>query len=156
MVGFAPGFPYLGVLPAGLHLPRRETPRPRVPPGSVAIADRLTGIYPQETPGGWHLIGWTPLRLFDPATDPPALCEPGDRVRFERNDPATTATSPNAAKVTSAGAVAGAGWQALVDGRPADPEAPLELRPGQALEFRRSGNAVWAYLAVGGGIDVPL
>lgn len=82
MVGFAPGFPYLGVLPDALRLPRRLSPRTRVPAGSVAIADRLTGIYPQETPGGWHLIGWTPLRLFDPAAERPALCEPGDRMRF--------------------------------------------------------------------------
>ncbi len=100
MVGFAPGFPYLGVLPEVLRLPRRQTPRTRVRAGSVAIADRLTGIYPLETPGGWHLIGWTPLRLFDPAKDPPALCSPGDRVRFEpgveasREQAAASASQP--------------------------------------------------------------
>ncbi len=82
MLGFSPGWPYLGVLPPALRLPRRSTPRTRVPAGSVAIADALTGIYPQETPGGWHLIGRTLLRLFDPARSPACLLRPGDRVRF--------------------------------------------------------------------------
>ncbi len=232
MVGFAPGFPYLGVLPAALRLPRRETPRPRVPAGSVAIVDQFAGIYPQETPGGWHVIGRTSLQLFDPAADAPALCQPGDRVRFE---PGAAATAFAAVTADAAGdaavpahrpvlgvrepgflatvqdggrrgyrrlgvpwsgpmdpehhalanrrvgnppdeaalemiwpapvltaqsetvcAVSGPGWQILVDGRPADVEGPLALRPGQVLEFRRSKEAVWAYLAVGGGIDVPL
>jgi KipI family sensor histidine kinase inhibitor len=82
MLGFAPGFPYLGVLPAELELPRLETPRTRVPAGSVAIAGRQTGIYPFETPGGWHLIGRTDARLWDPHCDPPAVLAPGDEVRF--------------------------------------------------------------------------
>ncbi len=82
MLGFSPGWPYLGVLPPALRLPRRSTPRTRVPAGSVAIADALTGIYPQATPGGWHLIGRTVLRLFDPARSPACLLRPGDRVRF--------------------------------------------------------------------------
>lgn len=82
MLGFAPGYPYLGLLPSALRLPRRATPRTRVPPGSVAIADAFSGIYPQETAGGWHLLGRTPLRLFDPDRDPPCLLRPGDRVRF--------------------------------------------------------------------------
>lgn len=82
MLGFAPGFPYLGDLPAALALPRRPTPRERVPAGSVAIAGRQTGIYPRASPGGWHLIGRTPLVLFDARRDPPAYLAPGDRVRF--------------------------------------------------------------------------
>jgi KipI family sensor histidine kinase inhibitor len=82
-LGFVPGFPYLGVLPAALDLPRRPTPRVRVPAGSVAIAGRQTGIYPAVTPGGWHLIGRTDLAAWDPRRDPPALLAPGDRVRFE-------------------------------------------------------------------------
>lgn len=82
MLGFAPGFPYLGPLPVGLRVPRRATPRLRVPAGSVAIADRFTGIYPQATAGGWHLLGRTALRLFDPDRSPPCLLNPGDRVRF--------------------------------------------------------------------------
>lgn len=82
MIGFAPGYPYLGWLPPELHLPRRATPRVAVPAGSVAIAAGMTGIYPTTLPGGWHLIGRTDVTLFDPAADPPALLQPGDRVRF--------------------------------------------------------------------------
>jgi inhibitor of KinA len=81
-VGFAPGFPYLGLLPEELALPRRPTPRLRVPAGSVAIAGRQTGIYPSDTPGGWHVIGRTDLAAWDPHRDPPALLAPGARVRF--------------------------------------------------------------------------
>ncbi|WP_428028970.1 5-oxoprolinase subunit PxpB [Ancylobacter sp.] len=80
--GFLPGFAYLGDLPAALDLPRLTTPRVRVPPGSVAIAQRMTGVYPVESPGGWHLLGNTPLRFFDPAKVPPTLFAPGDGVRF--------------------------------------------------------------------------
>jgi KipI family sensor histidine kinase inhibitor len=82
MVGFSPGLPYLGGLDAALALPRRATPRIRVPAGSVAIANLQTTVYPFETPGGWSVIGRTPLVLFDPARDPPTLFAPGDRVRF--------------------------------------------------------------------------
>jgi len=83
LLGFAPGFAYLGDLDAALVLPRRKEPRPRVPPGSVGIAGAQTGVYPLATPGGWHLLGRTEVRLFDPAREPPALLQPGDRVRFE-------------------------------------------------------------------------
>ncbi len=82
MIGFTPGFPYLGELPEELSLPRRSTPRTRVPKGSVAIAQRQTGIYPVESPGGWHLIGWTPVELFHPGRRPACLLETGDEVRF--------------------------------------------------------------------------
>lgn len=82
VLGFVPGFPYLGLLPEPLDLPRRATPRVRVPAGSVAIAGRQCGIYPLPTPGGWHLIGRTTALLWNPAADPPALLRPGDRVRF--------------------------------------------------------------------------
>ena len=81
-LGFVPGFPYLGLVPEQLALPRRATPRLHVPAGSVAIAGRQTGIYPTDTPGGWHLIGRTDLTLWDPRRDPPSLLEPGSRVRF--------------------------------------------------------------------------
>jgi len=81
-VGFVPGFPYLGLVPEELALPRRPTPRLHVPTGSVAIAGRQTGIYPADTPGGWHLIGRTDRRTWDPRREPPALLEPGARVRF--------------------------------------------------------------------------
>ena len=82
MLGFSPGFPYLGVVPASIAAPRLPTPRTTVPAGSVGIAGRQTGIYPQATPGGWRLIGRTDLALFDPQRDPPAHFAPGDRVRF--------------------------------------------------------------------------
>ena len=82
MLGFTPGFPYLGGLPENLATPRLETPRQRVPAGSVGIAGAQTGVYPLATPGGWRLIGWTPAALFDPTRTPPALLQPGDRVRF--------------------------------------------------------------------------
>lgn len=83
MIGFVPGFPYMGDLPPELRLPRRTDPRVRVPAGSVAIATAMTAIYPVESPGGWHLIGRCPVRLFDPAWESPALLQPGDAVRFE-------------------------------------------------------------------------
>ena len=86
MLGFAPGFPYLLGLDGVLHTPRRATPRTRVPAGSVAIGGAQTGIYPRELPGGWMLIGRTPLALFDPQRDPPCLLAAGDRVRFRAID----------------------------------------------------------------------
>jgi KipI family sensor histidine kinase inhibitor len=82
LLGFVPGFAYLGTLPLRLVLPRRPTPRPAVPPGSVGIAAAQTAVYPVATPGGWHLIGRTDLPLWDPSADPPARLAPGDRVRF--------------------------------------------------------------------------
>lgn len=86
MVGFSPGFPYMGDLPAPLALPRRTDPRVRVPAGSIAIAAGMTAIYPVESPGGWHLIGATPVRLFDVSWPQPALLAAGDEVSFEPVD----------------------------------------------------------------------
>jgi inhibitor of KinA len=80
-VGFTPGFPYLSGLPKQLAMPRRATPRTSVPAGSVAIGGAQTGIYPLASPGGWNIIGRTPLRLFDPGREPAALLQPGDQVR---------------------------------------------------------------------------
>jgi KipI family sensor histidine kinase inhibitor len=91
MLGFAPGFPYLFGLDPALHMPRRASPRTRVPAGSVAIGGAQTGIYPSELPGGWQLIGRTPLVLFDARRDPPSLLVPGDRVRFVAIDAAALA-----------------------------------------------------------------
>ncbi len=82
MMGFTPGFPYMGKLDDALIMPRLETPRTRVPAGTVAIAGSQTGIYPIASPGGWQLIGWTPLQLFDPASETPFLFSPGDEVKF--------------------------------------------------------------------------
>lgn len=84
MLGFAPGFAYLGPLPAEIAVPRLDTPRARVPAGSVGLAGRQTGVYPAATPGGWRLVGRTGLRLFDPSAAPPTLLRAGDRVRFVR------------------------------------------------------------------------
>jgi inhibitor of KinA len=81
-VGFTPGFPYLSGLPAELATPRRDSPRKRIPPGSVGIGGTQTGIYPSISPGGWNIIGRTPLRLFDVQREPPSLFHAGDRVRF--------------------------------------------------------------------------
>ena len=86
MLGFMPGFPYLLGLDPSLQAPRRPSPRTRVPAGSVAIGGAQTGIYPRELPGGWQLIGRTPLALFDPSRTPPALLRPGQRVRFRPID----------------------------------------------------------------------
>jgi KipI family sensor histidine kinase inhibitor len=83
MIGFSLGFPYMGDLPPSLALPRQEDPRVNVPPGSIAIAAGMTAIYPTESPGGWHLIGATPISLFDLRWPRPALLSPGDKVRFE-------------------------------------------------------------------------
>ncbi len=82
MMGFSPGFPYLGGMNPAIAVPRLSSPRTRVPAGSVGIAGEQTGIYPIDSAGGWRLIGWTPLRLFDPCAEPPFLLEPGDRLRF--------------------------------------------------------------------------
>lgn len=80
--GFAPGFAYLTGLPGQLHLPRRSTPRTRVPAGSVAIASEYAAVYPTGSPGGWHLLGSTGIPLFDVDRDPPAVLAPGTHVRF--------------------------------------------------------------------------
>jgi inhibitor of KinA len=82
VVGFVPGFAYMGPVAPRLALPRRSTPRTKVPPGSVAIAAGQTGIYPMETPGGWHILGRTAIRPFDETRTEPVLFRPGDRVRF--------------------------------------------------------------------------
>jgi inhibitor of KinA len=81
-IGFVPGFPFLAGLPTQLATPRRDTPRKEILPGSVGIGGPQTGIYPLRSPGGWNLIGRTPLKLFDPTKDPPTILLPGDRVRF--------------------------------------------------------------------------
>ena len=83
MIGFMPGFPFMGDLPSALDMPRRREPRLRVPAGSVAITGSLTAIYPWQSPGGWQLIGRCPVPLFDAAAATPSLLAPGDTVRFE-------------------------------------------------------------------------
>ena len=83
MIGFTPGFPFLGGLPKELHTPRLETPRSFVPERSVGIANNQTGIYPLASPGGWQLIGKTPLRLFAPEHSNPFIYKVGDRIKFK-------------------------------------------------------------------------
>ena len=80
--GFSPGFGYLSGLPPELSVPRRDSPRPRVPAGAVGLAGEFSGVYPSPSPGGWRLIGRTDAVLFDPAASPPAVLTPGTRVRF--------------------------------------------------------------------------
>ncbi len=86
MLGFAPGMGYMGLSDSRLAIGRRSTPRSRLPAGSVAIANRQTVIYPNDSPGGWNIVGATPLKLFDPTTAPYALYSPGDDVQFESID----------------------------------------------------------------------
>jgi inhibitor of KinA len=81
-IGFVPGFTFLSGLPKNLATPRRDVPRKEIPAGSVGIGGAQTGIYPLRSPGGWNLIGRSPLRLFDASKNPPTLLCPGDRVRF--------------------------------------------------------------------------
>jgi KipI family sensor histidine kinase inhibitor len=82
MIGFLPGYPYMGDLPARLALPRRENPRTQVPAGSVAIATTMTAVYTLQSPGGWHILGRTPAPLWNRRRSPPAVLAPGDKVRF--------------------------------------------------------------------------
>lgn len=83
-IGFTPGFPYLSGLPTELATPRRTSPRKEIPAGAVAIGGTQTGIYPSKSPGGWNIIGRTPLSLFEVKREPPSLLQAGDRVRFRR------------------------------------------------------------------------
>jgi inhibitor of KinA len=83
-IGFVPGFPFLTGLPRKLATPRRDVPRKEIPPGSVGIGGAQTGIYPLRSPGGWNLVGRTPLRLFDPVGNPPVLLRAGERMRFRK------------------------------------------------------------------------
>lgn len=86
MIGFVPGFAYLGGMPELLTTPRKATPRKAIPPGSVGIAGGQTGVYPLETPGGWQIIGRTPLNMFDPKLSKPSLLKAGDMVKFRPVD----------------------------------------------------------------------
>lgn len=107
MLGFVPGFAYLGIVDERIAVPRRATPRVRVPAGSVAIAGVQTGIYPAETPGGWQLIGRTPLKPFDPSRDQPFLMKAGDTVQFypiDRAEYERMTAGPNAFGLQRSGA----------------------------------------------------
>lgn len=103
MLGFTPGFPYLGGMDQRIATPRLKTPRTKVPAGSIGIADAQTGVYPLESPGGWNLIGRTPMALFDPGRQPPALLSPGKYVRFTpiKHDDFEILRKPGAAQQTN-------------------------------------------------------
>jgi biotin-dependent carboxylase-like uncharacterized protein len=152
MLGFSPGWPYLGLLSPRLRLPRRASPRARVPAGSVAIADLFTGVYPQETPGGWHLLGRTRVRLFDPDRDPPFLIGPGDRVRFVPMAGEATAhpaaSSPDA-DGSSLVAPALQGAAAHHASRPARPVFEV-LEPGLLTTVQDLGRTGWRRYGVPG------
>ena len=223
--GFAPGFGYLTGLDERLRLPRRDTPRTRVPAGAVAVAGEFTGVYPRPSPGGWHLLGSTTTPLWDPSREPPALLRPGTKVHFE---PVLTlpavASHPSDASVVSGGievvhcgpmgtvqdagrpgyaalgvgrsgfadlrsaalanrlvgndpvaaclelsfgatlrfreatrvAVTGAICALARDGRGEAMNAPFDVLPGQTLVMGPASTGLRAYVAVRGGISVPV
>ncbi|WP_279482885.1 carboxyltransferase domain-containing protein [Aureimonas sp. SK2] len=136
--GFAPGFGYLVGGDPALHVARRQSPRTRIPAGTVALAGSFAGVYPQEGPGGWQLIGTTPLRMFDLARDPSTLFQPGTRVRFTRlADRAAfdAIAATEAARGTAAPqAASAAGTSLRVTAAPMPPLFQDEGRPGQAAQ----------------------
>ena len=136
MLGFAPGFPYLLGLDARLHMPRRANPRTRVAAGSVAIGGAQTGIYPRELPGGWRLIGRTPLALFDAQRDPPALLAPGQRVRFR--------------SISSASVDEYESPKAAAPDRSPQPAGITIVSPGLLTTVQDGGRAGHAAIGVGG------
>lgn len=145
-VGFSPGFPYLLGLPKVLHTSRRATPRTKVPAGSVGIGGAQSGVYPSESPGGWQLIGRTPLNLFTPTAEPPALLAPGDEVVFKP------------LKKWPAQRVAGGVEPALVPSRGrarARAGRLLVVKPGSFTTLQDTGRAGWRIHGVttGGALD---
>jgi len=152
-LGYAPGFPYLGVLPDALRLPRRADPRDKVPAGSVAMADRQTGIFPVSRPSGWHLLGWTPVRLFRRDSKNPFVLAPSDRVCFKAVSSADDWTDRAIAKNKGERrSFVGAGARTL------DPAGPALLRvkdPGHRTlvqDLGRTGYSRYG-MPVGGAMD---
>ena len=142
-LGFAPGFPYMTGAPRELAVPRLATPRVRVPAGSVAVADGYSGIYPTESPGGWHLIARIAQRLFDPAASPPSLLLPGDRVVFEPVDAARFAELSRGSGDGESPAPSGtpilrivaAGASTTIQGGPRHGYASLGVSAGGAMDL---------------------
>jgi antagonist of KipI len=155
MLGFRPGFAYLGWLPEELRTPRKATPRVRVPAGSVAVAGLQTAVYPSESAGGWNLIGRTSLELFDPAADPPVRIGPDDRVRFVPTSqplPARTARAASAAPVAALEVLDG-GLCTTVQDRGRSGLGRYGVSPAGALD---RGSAARANAAVGNGPDAAV
>jgi KipI family sensor histidine kinase inhibitor len=166
-LGFSPGFAYLTGLPPELAAPRRDSPRPRVPAGSVAIGGEYSAVYPAESPGGWRLIGRSPVRLFDATASPPALLRPGDRVRFERIDEeelgrrlasSAHAPPPQVAGGTPVLAVIGAGLFSSVQGGNRYGLGACGVPSGGAMDMEalRRGNAMVGNPPEAGALEVTL
>lgn len=160
MLGFLPGFAYMGSVPDEIAMPRRGVPRLRVEAGSVGIAGRQTAIYPHASPGGWQIIGRTRTRVFDPAVNPPALFAPGDRVRFV---PVPASTRPAGVRPqTGRGRFERAESASSSDVVPAKSGAPAAvrsitvLRPGLLTTIQDAGR--WGFQASGvpvsGALDI--
>ena len=172
-LGFSPGFPYLGGMPPAIAVPRRATPRTLVPAGSVAIAGDQTGVYPLASPGGWNLIGRTPLALFDARRTPPALLAIGDRVNFRKVSEADLPRGrseahegPQAPAGPGAIRVIESGYQSTVQdlGRPGHAHLgvsacgaadPLALRLGNWLVGNQEGVAGVEMTLLGGTFSLP-
>ena len=144
MLGFLPGYAYMGIVDEAIASPRRATPRMRVPAGSVGIAGRQTGIYPRQSPGGWQLIGRTSLPVFDPSKDPASIFAPGDRVRFVPDDRRSGLSGPSVNRDHR-----GPDWSDL-------PRSITVLRPGLFTTIQDTGR--WGYqdrgVPVAGPMDV--
>jgi KipI family sensor histidine kinase inhibitor len=152
MLGFLPGFAYMGTAPAEIATPRRATPRKRVPGGSVALADRQTAVYPWDSPGGWQIIGRTPLRVFDPTRAPAALFAPGDAVTF-------VPTTSEAARTQGRAGEATAPVSATLSSRTipdVSSRAVTVLRPGLFTTIQDAGR--WGHqssgVSVSGALDL--
>jgi KipI family sensor histidine kinase inhibitor len=143
MLGFLPGFAYMGTVDETIAAPRRATPRVKVPAGSVGIAGRQTGIYPHESPGGWQLIGRTPVEVFDPARTPPSIFAPGDRVRF-------VPTKDRRGHLTQLGARAVKGPDPAIEGS----RYVTVLKPGLLTTIQDAGR--WIHQSIGVPVAGPM
>jgi KipI family sensor histidine kinase inhibitor len=165
-LGFAPGFPYMTGAPRALAVPRLATPRLRVPASSIAVADGYTGIYPTESPGGWHLIGRIAQRLFDPAATPPSLLQPGDRVVFEPVDEArfdelslaTQRHDPPSPSGTAVFRIASPGASTTIQGGPRHGRASMGVPAGGAMDLPAlaSANALLGNPPLAAGLEIAV
>jgi KipI family sensor histidine kinase inhibitor len=158
MLGFLPGFPYMAPVDEAIAAPRRPTPRARVAAGSVGIAGQQTGIYPRESPGGWQIIGRTPLELFDVARTPPALLAPGDTVRFVpvESDVAESYVVSGFSRTDARTGEVRLKADTTYDSSTHDPAARFitVLRPGLLTTIQDAGR--WGYQHLGVPVSGPL